>query len=239
MSLLLTSCEKLSVLGTSREALRISGEIPYRVPSLKTPRLEIEHVIDEIINLESVRLFQERAALVSPTFTINSQNVLTIGQICQRLDGIPLAIELATARVNMLSLEQILERLDDRFKLLTGGMRTALPRQQTLHATIEWSYGLLSKKERILFNRLAVFMGGWTLEAAETVCEGKGIESDDVLDLLAELANKSLVMAQRSGSETRYRRLESIRQYAREKLIESDELELLVSFVVSHSEQSQ
>lgn len=243
VTLLLTACEKLSVLATSREALRVSGEVPYRVPSLRTPMPEIEEAFDEIINLESVRLFKERAALISPTFTIDSQNVFTIGRICQRLDGIPLAIELATARVNVLNVEQILQRLDDRFNLLTGGMRSALPRQQTLRATIEWSYSFLSEKERILFSRLAVFTGGWTLDAAEQVCVWVNIESGEVLDLLSQLVNKSLVMAQASGNEPRYRRLESIRQYACEKLLEAGEQDYLrtqhLQYFVQLSEQAE
>jgi non-specific serine/threonine protein kinase len=240
---LLASCEKLSVLATSREALRVAGEVPYRVPSLRTPMLEIEQTLDEIVNLESVRLFNERAALVSPTFAITPQNVLTISRICQRLDGIPLAIELATARVNVLDVGQILQRLDDRFNLLTGGMRSALPRQQTLRATIEWSYGLLSEKERVLFRRLAVFMGGWTLDVAETVCEGEGIKSEEILDLLSQLVNKSLVMVQSSAAGPRYRRLESIRQYAYERLLESGEQKQLRSrhlkYFLQFSEQAE
>jgi predicted ATPase/DNA-binding SARP family transcriptional activator len=243
VNLLLTSCEKLSVLATSREALRVPGEVPYRVPSLKTPVLEMEQALDEIVNLESVRLFKERAALVSPTFAITPQNVLTIGRICQRLDGIPLAIELATARVNVLNVEQILQRLDDRFNLLTAGIRTALPRQQTLRATIEWSYGLLSEKERVLFRRLAVFMGGWTLDAAEMACQGEEIKSDEILNLLYQLVNKSIVIVQDSAAEPRYRRLESIRQYAHERLLESGEQQQLRSrhlkYFLQLSEQAE
>jgi len=223
VNLLLISCEDLSVLATSREALRVSGEIHFRVPSLAIPKPDIEFAIDEFSNMESVKLFAERAAVTSPGFAISPQNALAIAQICQRLDGIPLAIELAAARINVLTVQQILKRLDDRFNLLTDGMRTALPRQQTLRATIEWSYSLLPEKERILFRRLAVFTGGWTLEAAEKVCSGEGIQSSDVLNLLSQLINKSLVVVEMEELETRYRRLEIIREFAREKLIEATE----------------
>jgi predicted ATPase/DNA-binding SARP family transcriptional activator len=231
---ILTSCEHLSILATSREALRVSGEIPYRVPSLEIPKRDIEFIIDELANTESIRLFTERAAVVSPGFTIGPQNALTIAQICQRLGGIPLAIELAAARVNMLVVEQILNRLDDRFSLLKGGLRTSLPRHRTLRATIEWSYELLSEKERFLFQRLAVFVGGWTLEAAEQVCCGSGLEASEILELLSELVDKSLVLVVTldrretgylSSEALRYRRLETIRQYATEKFAASDEEE--------------
>src|SRR5262249_3393248 len=158
-----------------------------------------------------------------PEFAIDSQNASVIAQICQRLDGIPLAIELAAARTNMLTVEQISKRLDDRFSLLIGGLRSALPRHQTLRATIDWSYNLLSEEERLLFRRLAFFVGGWTLEAAENVCSQNGIESELVLDLLSQLVKKSLVVVKEIHGQTRYRRLETIRQYAREKLFETDE----------------
>jgi predicted ATPase/DNA-binding SARP family transcriptional activator len=232
VNLLLISCENLTILATSREALRVSGEIPYRVPSLEIPRLDIESAIDVLAKIESVRLFNERAGVALSRFAMGPQNALVIAQICRRLDGIPLAIELAAARTNMLAVEQILRRLDDRFRLLTGGLRSALPRHQTLRATIEWSYDLLSEKERILFRRLAVFMGGWTLEAAEEVCTGDGIESADILDLLSQLVSKSLIVVEfLNNGETRdpaagslrYRRLETIRQFGREKLFETAE----------------
>jgi predicted ATPase len=220
---LLTSCENLSVLATSREALRVSGEISYRVPSLELPGLDIEPAIDALAKTESVRLFMERAANVSPGFAIGPQNLLVIAQICKRLDGIPLAIELATARVKMMTIEEIFERLDDRFNLLTSGFRSALPRHQTLRAMIEWSYDLLNEKERVLFRRLAVFAGGWTLEGAEEVCSGSGIESSDILDVLSQLVNKSLVIVETKEDKTRYRSLETIRQYAKEKLVAAGE----------------
>ena len=221
--LLLSSCPHLSVLTTSREALRVSGEISYPVPSLKIPKLDQQAELATLEKAESVQLFIARAAAESRGFRINAENAFTIAQICKRLDGIPLAIELAAARINMLTVEQVLQRLDDRFKLLTGGRRTALPRHQTLWATVEWSYSLLPEKERILFRRLAVFTGGWTLEGAENVCSGDGIQSAEILNLLSQLVNKSLVVVERRDGEVRYRRLEIIREFAREKLEEATE----------------
>jgi predicted ATPase len=223
---LLTSCKALSILATSREALRVAGEISYRVPSLAVPRSDIESAVDDLANMESVRLFTERAALISPDFLFNARNALDIARICQHLDGIPLAIELAAARTNLLSTQQILTGLDDRFRLLKHELRSALPRHHTLRAMIEWSYDLLMENERILFRRLAVFAGGWTQEAAEEVCGDNGIQSSEVFDLLSQLVNKSLLLAETSNTaETRYRALETIRQYAREKLIDSGEWE--------------
>ena len=224
---LLQSCDGLDVLATSREALRVSGEVPYRVPSLEIPKRDIESVIDTLAKTESVRLFMQRATVASPSFVIDWQTAPVIAQICQRLDGIPLAIELAAARANMLTVDQILKRLDDRFNLLTSGLRTALPRHQTLRATIDWSYALLTENERLLFMRLSVFRGGWTLEAAESICSGKGIESPKVLDLLSQLVNKSLESVENTGDESRYQMLETIRHYALQMLIESGEEEYI------------
>lgn len=224
---LLTSCEHLSILATSREALRVTGEIPYRVPSLTVPNSDIQFAVNDLANMESVKLFRERAALISPDFAFNPQNAFDIARICQRLDGIPLAIELAAARVNLLSVQQILKRLDDRFNLLTHGLRSSFPRQRTLRAMIEWSYDLLSQKEQLLFRRLAVFVGGWTLEASEEVCSGNGIEASEVLDLLSQLVNKSLVLVKTTDGTPRYRRLETIRQFARDKFLEKSEPALL------------
>lgn len=166
-----------------------------------------------------MRLFVDRATAVDPNFRVTRDNARVLAQICQRLDGIPLAIELAAARVRVLSVEQIATRLDDRFHLLTGGSRTMLPRQQTLRALIDWSHDLLSEEEQVLFRRLTVFAGGWTLEAAEVVCAFGDIESHAVLDLLASLADKSLVIAETEGDTARYRLLETIRQYAADKLL--------------------
>ena len=211
------------ILASSREALGIAGETAYRVPSLPTPSPKEQIEIERLEKYESVQLFTERAAQSQPTFKVTKATSPAVAQICHRLDGIPLAIELAAARVKVLSVDQIAERLDDRFRLLTGGSRTALPRQQTLRALIDWSYQLLTERERLLFRRLAVFVGGWTLEAAEAICGFGEIESSDILDLLTHLIDKSLVVVENSGKESRYHRLETIRQYAREKLFETEE----------------
>jgi predicted ATPase/predicted Ser/Thr protein kinase len=226
---LLSHSTRLKIIASSREALRVKGEVICHVPSLEVPTLDTESVIPaEFLKIESVRLFTERAAAVSRGFALDSQNVLFIAQICQRLDGMPLAIELAAARTNLLTVDQILRRLDNRFSFLKGGARTALPRHQTLHATIEWSYDLLSETERLLFGRLAVFVSGWTLDAAEKVCAANGVELYEILDLLAQLVNKSLVsvIEQSAGEETRYRMLETIKQFACERLVASKEIEI-------------
>jgi predicted ATPase/class 3 adenylate cyclase len=225
---LLHACPRLKVMASSREALGIAGEIAYQVPSLSLPRSESTMDVEELLKYEAVRLFVERATAVNTHFVLNAQNAASVVQICRRLDGVPLAIELASARVKIFSPEQIARRLDDRFRLLTGGSRTALPRQQTLQALIDWSYDLLSEQEKTLFRRLSVFAGGWSFEAAETICSGEfgpglGIETGEILDLLASLANKSLVMVDDLGDETRYRYLETVRQYASEKILGSGE----------------
>jgi predicted ATPase/class 3 adenylate cyclase len=220
---LLNTAPNLKILASSREALGVKGEQSWRVPSLSIPDVKHLPAIDQLAQYEAVRLFIDRALLVQPHFAITNENTSAVAKVCQRLDGIPLALELAAARLRTLSVEQIAVRLDDSFRLLTGGTRTALPRQQTLRALIDWSYNLLSEPEKILFRRLAVFAGGWTLEAAESVCEGGGIEPGDVLDLLDHLVDKSLVISVQDAHGTRYRRLETIRQYAREKLAESGE----------------
>ena len=202
--------------------------------------------IEQLSQYEAVRLFIDRALLVAPHFEVDKDNAPFIAQICYRLDGIPLAIELATARIKMLSVEQISARLDDRFRLLTGGARTALPRQQTLRALIDWSYDILSENERLLLRRLSVFAGGWTLEAAEEVCvRGWYRITYDVLDLLTQLVNKSLVvvMEHSQSGETRYRMLETIRQYAREKLLEAGGGEIIrqrhLAYFVKLAEQAE
>ncbi len=250
--ILLQACPNLRLLASSRESLGISGETVYRVPSLSIPDARHTPPIETLMEYEAVHLFIERAQTALPSFTVTKDNLPAIAQACSRLDGIPLAIELAAARVNMLKVEQIAERLDDRFRLLTGGSRTALPRQQTLQALIDWSYDLLSQPERTLLLRLSVFASGWILETAEKVCsnkdEGKSQKDEasskdgvlhplapdrmssfilhplDILDLLTQLINKSLVVvdAENEG-ETRYRLLETVRQYARQKLAETSE----------------
>jgi tetratricopeptide (TPR) repeat protein len=183
--------------------------------------------LEELSRTEAVRVFLDRAVMVRPTFKLTKANALAVAQICRRLDGIPLAIELAAARVKGLSVEQIAERLDDRFSLLSTGNRTALQRHQTLRATIDWSYNLLSEKERLLLSRLSVFAGGWTVESATEVCLVMQLEERDVLNLLLNLSDKSLVIIDEQQGKTRYRFLETIRQYALEKLTESGEERLV------------
>ncbi len=227
---LLLACPNLQVLATSREPLAIAGELSWLVPALSMP--EAAHLLQrdnhssaELTHFDAIRLFVERAQSVLPTFTLTNQNEVAVVQVCQRLDGMPLAIELAAARVNVLTVQQIAARLDDRLALLTEGNRTALiPRHQTLRAAMDWSYDLLSEQERILFRRLSVFSGGFALEAVEAIGEGGGIQVKQVLDLLSHLVDKSLVVADtQARSEARYRLLETIRQYALEKLQESGE----------------
>jgi predicted ATPase/class 3 adenylate cyclase len=227
---LLRSCANLKILATSREPLNVAGEHPRRVPSLLPP--DPDHLPTEEKDLpailaknDAVRLFVERASTQRMDFRLQAQNARAIAQVCHRLDGIPLAIELAAARVRALTAEQIASRLDDRFKLLTGGSRSALPRQQTLQAMLDWSYELLKEQERTLLHRLSVFAGGWTLEAAEAVCSGEGIEDWEVLDLLTSLVDKSLVVFEELEGEAggRYRLLETLRHYAKERLRETGE----------------
>ena len=167
---------------------------------------------------ESVRLFIDRALLVRPEFQVTNQNAPALASLCYHLDGIPLAIELAAARVRSLSVEEIDGKLDQRFRLLTGGSRTALPRQQTLRSLIDWSYDLLREPEKLLLQRLSVFAGGWTLAAAEEVCADEGVERGNVLDLLTSLADKNLVVPEQEDAHTRCRLLETLRQYARDRL---------------------
>jgi len=223
---LIHSCAHVDVLATSREALGLTGEVAWRVPSLSIPAANQQFNLAELGANPSVRLFVERAAGFQPRFGLTEKNASAIAQICRRLDGVPLALELAAARVQALAPEQIAARLDQRFRLLTGGSRAALPRQQTLRATLDWSYDLLSEAERLLLNRLAVFAGGWSLEAAEAVCSDEHIAPEDTLDLLAQLVSKSLVLADEADDGTeRYRLLETVRQYAGERLVVSGEAE--------------
>ena len=221
---LLRASPFLKILASSRETLGIAGESVYRVPSLSVLEPGQAPTFDAITKSDCVRLFVERASAAQSGFRLTEKNAPSIAQICIRLDGIPLAVELAAARVKMFTPEQVAARLDDRFRLLTGGSRTALPRQQTLRALIDWSYDLLPEAERRLLRRLSVFSDGWMFEAAEAVCGGEGIEQADVLDLLTHLADKSLVAVEQSNEEgARYRLLETIRQYARDKLLDSGE----------------
>ncbi len=236
---LLRNCPRLRILTTTRERLGIAGETTYAVPALRLPpdqrhwgRVGLApHLPDAARSLgqyEAVRLFIERATAVQPHFTVTNQNAPAVAHLCCRLDGIPLALELAAARVKVLTVEEIAARLDDRFRLLTRGSRTALPRQQTLRALIDWSFDLLSEPERVLLRRLSVFAGGLALEAAERVCADPemdpALEEWEVLDLLTQLADKSLVQVEEDAQGfTRYRLLETVRQYSRERLIEAGE----------------
>ena len=220
---LLHSCPELRVLATSRESLGITGEVAWPVPSLSLPDLRRVPDIGSLPQYEATSLFVERAAAIKPSFALTEQNAMSVAQVCYRLDGIPLALELAAARTRVLSVEEISNRLDDCFRLLAAGGRTVLPRQKTLHATMDWSHDLLSKEEQVLFRHLSVFSGGFTLEAAEAVCAGEGIEEDEVLELLAHLVDKSLVTVRETGGETRYRLLELVRQYGREKLDDAED----------------
>jgi predicted ATPase/DNA-binding CsgD family transcriptional regulator len=227
---LLRACPLLKVLTTSREPLAIAGELTWLVPALSLPDVtrlpqHDHHLAAEFGRYDAIRLFVERAQAVLPTFTLTNQNAMAVTQVCQRLDGMPLAIELAAARVNVLAVQQIAQRLDDRFALLAGGNRTALiPRHQTLRATMDWSYDLLSESERILFRRLSVFAGGFGIEAAEEIGAGDGLRQNNILDLLSHLIDKSLVVADtQQRNEARYHLLETIRQYASDKLHEAGE----------------
>ena len=223
---LLQRCPNIKILASSREALGASGEMIYQLPSMIMPLPSQSIAFEEWELFDALRLFAERGTAVLPRFQVTPSNFRSVVQICQRLDGIPLAIELAAARLKILTSGQILERLDDRFRLLTGGRRTALPRQRTLLALIDWSWDLLTDKEKRLLQRLSVFAGGMSLEAVEAVCAGSDLESYEVLDMLAELVNKSLVVSQPAqGEEARYHLLETIRQYAQEQLAACGESE--------------
>ena len=215
---LLRTCPDLHILTTSREALGVAGERLYLVPTLTNPDPG-SATLDTLPQYEAVQLFVERAESVLASFMLTNENAPAVAQVCHQLDGIPLALELAAARIRMMSVEEIASHLNDRFHLLTGGARTALPRHQTLQAMIDWSHDLLSEPERVLLRRLSIFAGGWTLEAAESVCGGEDIQSHEILDLLTQLLNKSLILVKREqGRDTRYHMSETIRQYARDKL---------------------
>jgi non-specific serine/threonine protein kinase len=216
---LLRSCLNLRILTTSREPLGVGGEANYLVPSLPFPDPRHLPALEELARNTAVSLFVDRARSVVPDYAVTPRNAADLARICERLDGIPLALELAAARVNLLTTEQLAARLDDVFVLLTSGSRIALPRHQTLRATIDWSYNLLGEAERLLLQRMSVFAGGCTLEAAEDVCSGEGIPPGQVLEQLALLVQKSMVVTRRgSDNEPRYRLLEMVRQYAAEKL---------------------
>jgi len=218
---LLQSGSQFKILASSREPLRVAGETTFHVPALATPVADERISVDALNQSEAVRLFVDRARAAQPAFRLDADNASAVAAICRRLDGIPLAIELAAARVRAMSVGAIAARLDDRFRLLTGGERTASPRQQTLRGLIDWSYELLSESERALLQRLSMFAGGFTLEAAEHVGAARDVASADVLDGLTQLVEKSLAMFE--DDRGRYRLLETVRQYAQEKLDESGE----------------
>ena len=220
---LLESCRNLKVLATSRAPLGLPGESAWRVPPLALPEGPGHQPVESLSQYDAVKLFIERAMKARSNFAVTNDNAPAVAQICSDLDGIPLTIELAAARVRMLSLEQIAAGLADRFHLLTGGARGALPRQQTLRASVDWSHDLLSDQERVLFRRLGVFAGGFTLDAAEQVCSDDQLDRYAILDLLTALVDKSLVLTLERGPAVRYGMLETIRQYAVQRLQDSDE----------------
>ena len=217
---LLQGGPQLTVLATSRENMHVAGETTYAVPALSVPGRDPSNDLDALKRCEAIRLFVERATAARPTFELTTRNALSVAAICRRLDGIPLALELAAARVRTLSVDSIAERLANRFHLLTGGDRTGVPHHQTLRELIDWSHDLLSDPERVLLRRLAVFAGGWTLDAAEAVGGGDDLGQGVVLDVLTRLVEKSLVTFSADGE--RYRMLETVREYADEKLKASE-----------------
>jgi predicted ATPase/DNA-binding winged helix-turn-helix (wHTH) protein len=223
VDLILRRSADVAMLVTSRERLGMAGELTYRVPSLTVPGPGDNFASDALLAYEGVRLFVERARLLRSDFNVTSENAASLASICYRLDGIPLAIELAAPRLRSMSVEELSQRLDQRFALLTDGSRTALPRHRTLRSTIDWSYDLLTDVEQAMLRRVSVFAGGWTLAAAEHVCTGEGIEKSDTLGLLTSLADKNLIITGEHEGATRYRMLETIRQYAFDRLRETGE----------------
>jgi predicted ATPase/transcriptional regulator with XRE-family HTH domain len=227
---LLTGCSRVRILATSREPLRAAGEYCYRLPSLSLPSPEASRqlTVSDATGYGAIVLFTDRACAANHRFALTDENAPIVAELCRRLDGIPLAIELAAARASHLSLNALVQKLDDRFGVLTGGDRTALPRQQMMRATIDWSYNLLAAPERRVFERLSVFAGGCTLAAAAVVCGGEQTAEVEVFNLLSSLVDKSLVVAELDGIEPRYRLLESFRQYAREKFATRAERDTVV-----------
>ncbi|MFN2184655.1 MAG: tetratricopeptide repeat protein, partial [Anaerolineae bacterium] len=227
---ILQACPSIAVLATSQEPLGVDGEAVWNVPPLSlpaqgaplTPAGAQEGVRSQAPS-ESVQLFVARAESTAPAFSLTAENAQAVEEICRRLDGMPLAIELAAARLRAFSVQEIAAHLDDRFRLLSGGSRTALPRHKTLEAALDWSYALLSEAERKLLQRLSVFAGGCTLEAAEVVCSGEGVGRAAVLDLLSQLVDKSLLVAEVAEGRSRYHLLETIREYSRGQLDASGE----------------
>ena len=229
ISAILRGCPKIKILASSRQGLGIEGEEAYRMPSLDVPLAADRFDASQALRSAAIALFVERALSADKTFTLTDENAPVVADICRRLDGIPLAIELAAPRVKMLSPRQLRERLDQRFRVLTGGSRDVLPRQQTLRALIDWSHDLLDERERVLFRRLAIFVNGFTLEGAVAVGGGEDLDQLEAFDVLASLVDKSLVLAEPEGDSLRYRLLESTRAYALEKLSDAGERELFAT----------
>ncbi len=240
---LLRACPSLTMLATSRAPLGVPGETSWRVPSMSLPDEARREPIEALGQSDAVRLFIDRALQVRSNFAITAANAPAVVQICHDLDGIPLAIELAAARVRMLAPEQIARGLGDRFHLLTGGSRTVMPRHQTLEASIDWSHELLNEGERVLLRRLSVFVGGWTLDAAEEACEGDGIDRYTVLDLVTGLIDKSLITTDEQGAGGRYGFLETVRQYAAARLAAAGEVEAVrrrhLAYFLALAEQAE
>jgi predicted ATPase len=219
---MLQAAAEVRIFATSREPLGLTGEVIWSIPGMATPLEPLPP--DQLASFDAIRLFAERAADARPDFTLDARSGPIAAEICRRLDGLPLAIELAAARVRALPLGEIARRLDDRFRLLSSGTRTAVKRHRTLYAAIDWSYQLLADHERLLFARLSVFLGIWTAADAETVCEDETVNKEDMLDLLIRLSDRSLINPE-SGPQARFRMLESIREYARQRLQEFGEAE--------------
>jgi predicted ATPase len=223
---LLAGAPELKALVTSREPLHVSGEQEFPVPPLAVPLTESGLPVEGLRQYAAVALFVQRATQAQPEFALTDANAAAVAEICRRLDGLPLALELAAVRVKLFSPKALLSRLQDRLKLLVGGDRGAPARQRTLRDTIAWSFDLLTEAERKLFRRLSVFVGGCTLEAVEAVCGGEGVASAEILNLLTQLLDKSLLLVEQQRGDTRYRLLETIREYGEEKLREWGEEEL-------------
>jgi predicted ATPase/DNA-binding CsgD family transcriptional regulator len=240
---LLQACPSLSILTTSREPIGVEGEASWRVPSLQLPEPGHTQALESFTRSEAVRLLIDRAIRVKSSFRVTDDNAPAVAEICRRLDGIPLAIELAAARIRMMTPEQIVVGLENRFRLLTGSTRTGVPRHQTLRASADWSHELLSEEERAVLRRLAVFAGGFTLDASEEVCSGEGIARGAVLEIVARLVDRSLVHVGEEVPAARYRLLETIRQYADERLGESGEEDAVrarhLRFYVALAERAQ
>jgi predicted ATPase/class 3 adenylate cyclase/DNA-binding CsgD family transcriptional regulator len=225
LGIVMRTCPNVVAMATSREPLGIPGELVWRVPSLSLPPAGDDIGIARLGAYDAVRLFIERAVAVAPSFQVDNDSAPTVAEICSRLDGIPLAIELAAARVRTLSLHRILDALADRFRLLTGGARTVMPRQQTLQASVAWSHDLLNAAERVLLRRVGAFSGGFSLEAAEDVCAADPIERSEIMELLCELVDRSLVIF--DHGDGRYHLLQTIQHFATQQLLAGGELEAL------------